>query len=80
VSTTDQAAPRAEVGDVVVVTGHRVGEGERSGTILEVMCDPGHQHFRVRWEDGRETVFYPGSDATIKRSAPARPRREVHHR
>jgi hypothetical protein len=53
-------------GDLVVVSGHRVGEPERIGEILEVLGDPGHQRLRVRWDDGHESVFYPGSDAVIK--------------
>jgi hypothetical protein len=54
---------------VILIEGHRVGEGGRSGEILEVLGEPGHEHYRVRWEDGRETVFYPSSDATIHRAA-----------
>lgn len=50
-------------GDVVVVAAHRVGEPERIAEILEVLGDPGRHHFRVRWDDGKESLFYPGSDA-----------------
>lgn len=57
---------RPQSGDIVTIVGHRVGEVGRTGEILEVLGDPGHQHFRVRWEDGHESVFYPGSDATIR--------------
>ncbi|MGE5274043.1 MAG: DUF1918 domain-containing protein [Verrucomicrobiota bacterium] len=57
---------RTEPGDVVVIEGHHVGEARRSGEILEVLGEPGHEHYRVRWEDGRETVFYPSSDATVR--------------
>jgi hypothetical protein len=53
-------------GDLVVVTGHHVGEPERTGEILEVLGDPGHERFRVRWDDGHESIFYPGSDAHIQ--------------
>lgn len=58
---------RARPGDVVTIEGHHVGEGRRSGEILEVLGEPGHEHYRVRWEDDRETVFYPSSDATVRR-------------
>lgn len=57
---------RAKVGDVVEITGHRVGEAGRTGEILEVMGEPGHEHFRVRWEDGHESVVYPSSDAVVR--------------
>lgn len=53
-------------GDVVEILGHRVGETARSGEILEVIGEPGHQHFRVRWEDGRESIFFPSSDAIVR--------------
>ena len=59
-------------GDVVVVTGHRVGEPERTGEILEVLGEPGHRRYRVRWDDGHESIFYPGSDATVRHRARAR--------
>lgn len=59
-------AMRAKKGDVVVVEGHHVGEGRRLGEILAVLGEPGHEHYRVRWEDGHESVFYPSSDATIR--------------
>jgi hypothetical protein len=57
-------APRA--GDVVEITSHRLGDVARIGEILEVSGVPGHEHFRVRWEDGRESVVYPSSDAVVR--------------
>ena len=72
--TTPQTASKTLPGDVVIVEGHRVGEGRRIGEILEVLGEAGHQHYRVRWDDDRESVFYPSSDAVIHRST--RKRRE----
>ena len=57
----------AAVGDVIVIEGRHVGDSRRTGEILEVLGGPGHEHYRVRWDDDRETVFYPSSDATIRR-------------
>lgn len=57
---------RAEAGDVLVISGHRVGEAERTAEILEVIGEPGREHFRVRWEDGHESIFYPSSDAFVR--------------
>ena len=65
---TGQATP-ADVGDMVVVHGHKVGERERTAEILEVLGTPDHAHYRVRWDDGRESIFYPGSDATIRHAS-----------
>ena len=61
-------------GDVIVVSGHRVGDRERLGEILETLGEAGHTHYRVRWEDGTESIFYPGNDATIRRSQAKAPR------
>jgi hypothetical protein len=59
------ASPPA-AGDVVEVHGHRVGEAPRLGEVLEVMGEPGHEHYRVRWEDGHESILYPSSDAIVR--------------
>ena len=54
-------------GDVIVLEEHRVGETHRIGEILEVLGEADSEHYRVRWDDGRETIFYPHSgSATIK--------------
>jgi hypothetical protein len=53
-------------GATVEVAGRRVGEVARKGEILEVLGSPDHPHYTVRWSDGHESVFYPGSDATIR--------------
>jgi hypothetical protein len=63
----------ARPGDVVVIHGHHVGEHEQLAEILEVLGEAEHVHFRIRWEDGREAVFYPGNDATIRRANPEPP-------
>jgi Domain of unknown function (DUF1918) len=62
----------ATVGDVVVVESHRVGGERRRGEIVEVLGAGEREHYRVRWEDERETIFYPGSgDATLEHPARA---------
>ena len=57
---------RGHIGDLVVIEGHRVGQGQRIGEILEVLGEPGHEHYSVRWEDKHETVFYPSNDAIVQ--------------
>ena len=59
----------AEVGDQIQITGHVVGDAPRNAEILEVLGEPGHEHFRVRWEDGHESIYFPADDASIKRPA-----------
>ena len=62
-------------GDVVVISGHHVGDRERFGEILEVLGEADHCHYRVRWDDDSESVFVPGSDAAIRRSRSSGPTR-----
>jgi hypothetical protein len=56
----------AQPGDLIVIEGHRIGESRRIGEILEVLGSDGHERYRVRWDDGHEAVFYPGSDAVVQ--------------
>ena len=57
----------ASVGDRIVVRGHRVGEHERDGEILEVRGPDGGPPFLVRWAtDGHTGMVFPGSDVTIE--------------
>jgi prolyl-tRNA editing enzyme YbaK/EbsC (Cys-tRNA(Pro) deacylase) len=58
-------AKSPEVGDLIVIGVHRVGAGRRTAEILALLGDAEHPHYRVRWDDGHESLFYPGSDATI---------------
>ena len=62
----------ARAGDEIVITGHSVGNASRTAVILEVLGDPGHERFRVRWEDGHESVYFPGEDAVVRQ--PRQPR------
>jgi hypothetical protein len=61
-----------EAGDEIVITGHAVGDAPRTAVILEVLGEPEHQRFRVRWEDGHESIFFPGEDAIVRRPAKRR--------
>ena len=75
VNGTGQVA-HAEAGDHVVIAGHHVGQGQRTGEIVEVLGEPGSERYRVRWDDGHESVFHPGSDATIRHAARGRTARK----
>ena len=65
---TQDPAP-LESGDLIVIHRHTVGDHGRTGEILEVLGEPGHEHFKVLWEDGAESIFYPSSDAIVQRVA-----------
>ena len=51
---------------MVEITGHQVSQAGRTGEILEVLVDSGQLHYRVRCEEGRESIFYPSSDAIVR--------------
>jgi len=57
----------AKVGDEIVVDARRTGGPLREGEILGIRDRGGIVHYVVRWDDGRETVFFPGSDAHVVR-------------
>ena len=60
-----------QAGDRLVVRAHHQGQPERDAEILEVLGE-GRPRFRVRWDDGHESVVYPGEDVFIERFAGAR--------
>jgi len=62
----------ARAGDKISVVGHAVGVPGKIGEIIEVIGESGYERFRVRWEDGHESIFFPGDDARIERPATRR--------
>ena len=58
---------KAEVGDRIIIHGHRVGEPDRDGEILKVLGDDGAPPYKVRWsDDGHVSEYFPGSDASVE--------------
>lgn len=53
----------AQVGDAIVVDNMELGHPRRQGEVLEVIGEGDRQHYRVRWDDGHESLFFPGSTA-----------------
>ena len=66
----------ARRGDVIIVHGHTIGAAARSGVILDVLGSPDQVHYRVRWDEEHDSLYWPGSDATI-RPGTRRPRAAV---
>jgi hypothetical protein len=59
--------PKGGRGDRLIVKAHHVGESPRTGVVLDVLGEPDHVHYRVRWdEDGHESIFTPSNDVTFK--------------
>jgi len=59
-----------EVGTAVVTQAGSTSRGPRLGTIEEVLRGDPSPRYRVRWDDGRESVYTP-ADGALK----AQPRR-----
>jgi hypothetical protein len=59
---------QARVGDRIVIASRKVGDPRRSGAVVEVFIGRDNDHYRVRWDDGHESIFYPSSDATVEHS------------
>jgi hypothetical protein len=56
----------AKVGDRLHVHGRNVGNVDRVGEIVEVRGGDGGPPYVVRFEDGHETLVFPGPDATVE--------------
>jgi hypothetical protein len=63
---------RANVGDRLLTHGRIVGQHDREGEIVEVLGSEGAPPFRVRFEDGHETVITPGPDSVVEHVAEER--------
>lgn len=77
--THNDSSVRARPGDRLVIRGHRVGERQRDGEILEVLGEDEGPPYLVRWsDDGHVSRIYPGSDAFVEHLAvrKRRPRAE----
>ena len=57
---------RAIVGDRIHVHGRTVGTKDRFGEIIEVRGTDGAPPYLVRYPDGHESLFFPGSDCVVE--------------
>jgi len=63
----------AKKGDHIVIPGHTVGARIREAEVLGVRGTAGAPPYEVRWlDDGHVSIFTPGPDAYVQRSAKAR--------
>jgi len=56
----------ASVGERIVIRGTTVETPDRHGEIVEVRGENGAPPYVVRFDDGRETLVFPGTDATVE--------------
>ena len=64
--TTNVSTAAARPGDWIVARG--VGDKPaRRGEIVELLGGPGHEHFRVLWDEQHESILYPADGVTVER-------------
>jgi len=56
---------RAQAGDRIAVETTTLDLRRRSGVVLEVLGADEQPPYRVRWDDGHESVYFPGPDAHV---------------
>ena len=66
-----QIASTARVGDQIETRGLH-GQPSRRGEIAELLGSPGHEHYRVRWDERHESIVYPTDGGIITPRTPSR--------
>ena len=41
------------------------GGAPRRGEVVEVMGRPGHEHYRVRWDEAHESIVFPADGVLV---------------
>jgi Domain of unknown function (DUF1918) len=85
VSATSEGVSMAfEVGKRVVAESESTDRRPRSGVVEEVVRGDPSPRYRIRWDDGHESIYTPASGALRAEQRPKRQRRaappNVHHR
>ena len=65
----------ARVGDLLEAHGIH-GKPARRGKVVEILGEPGHEHYRVRWDERHESIVYPADGVSIVRHAAGGARRQ----
>ena len=60
---------KAVAGDRIIIRGTKVESTDRHGQILEVRGVDGAPPYLVRFDDGHETIMFPGGDFVVERPA-----------
>ena len=70
--TVEHTHTPADAGDWLEVQGP-AGKPSRRGQVVEVLGRPGHERYRVRWDEKHESIFFPPSGVVILRRAAQAP-------
>ncbi len=54
----------ARVGDWLEARGIH-GEPPRRGQIVEILGGPGHEHYKVHWDEQHESIVYPADGVEV---------------
>ncbi|MCU1635664.1 MAG: hypothetical protein JWQ68_903 [Cryobacterium sp.] len=57
---------QATVGDRILIRGKTVESVDRHGEVLEVRGADGEPPYFVRFDDGHETLIFPGRDCVVQ--------------
>lgn len=60
---------KATAGERILIHGRSVGTVDRHGEIVEVRGDNGEPPYLVRFDDGHESLVFPGTDFEIERAS-----------
>jgi hypothetical protein len=55
----------AKQGDQIVIDTTTLDALRRHGEVIEVIGQGEREHYRIRWQDGHESAFFPGLDARV---------------
>ena len=55
----------ANRGDLIVIETVTLDTPRRRGEVVEVIGQGEREHYRVRWQDGHESVYFSGPDARV---------------
>ena len=59
-----------EIGDHVVAESESTARRARRGVVEEVLSREPHPRYRIRWDDGRETIYVPAAGALRRAPSP----------
>jgi len=60
---------RATEGDRIIIRGKTVETPDRHGEVTEIRGTDGEPPYRVRFDDGHETIVFPGPDFVVEHSS-----------
>ena len=62
--STKNTLGAARVGDWLETRGIH-GEPARRGQIVEILGEPGHEHYKVHWDEQHESIVYPADGVGV---------------